>query len=405
MRRRPLAARPTGGASIGRVALFPCVGNSVLQLLASAKDVSSLSLAKTAETGLRIEEMHRLLVEEEGERFVVPDRRARRQTGHEPLISGKGGDDEFRASQLGDLQGCLERRAGAVRAEGLGADAEDDVAAIDGGFGEAGRQGQACIGTCNRQPAIVHCGVQQVHRRRADEGGDIECCRMVVDFLRRAQLLDTAVAHDGDAACQRHRLDLVMGDINHCGLEHLMQPLDLGAHLHAQLGVEIGERLVEEEDLRLAHQRAADRDALALAARELARLAIEEVFDLQESGGVAHCLVALWRRHLPHLQAEADVPVHRQIGIERIGLKDHGDVAVLRMHAEHRSPADPDVAARRLGKAGNDVEQRGLAAARRTKQHEELAAFERNVDAFQRLDLAIGLADVFDVERAHDKGS
>ncbi len=41
---------------------------------------------------------------------------------------------------------------------------------------------------------------------------------------------------------------------------------DLHPHLHAQLGVEVGQRLVEQEDLRLAHDRAADGDALALAA-------------------------------------------------------------------------------------------------------------------------------------------
>ena len=50
-----------------------------------------------------------------------------------------------------------------------------------------------------------------------------------------------------------------------------MQALDLDAHVDAQLGVEIGQRFVEQEDARLAHERAAHRDALALAARELAR--------------------------------------------------------------------------------------------------------------------------------------
>jgi hypothetical protein len=45
--------------------------------------------------------------------------------------------------------------------------------------------------------------------------------------------------------------------------------LDLGAHLHAQLGVEVGQRLVEQEHLGIAHDRAAHRDALALAARQL----------------------------------------------------------------------------------------------------------------------------------------
>ena len=50
---------------------------------------------------------------------------------------------------------------------------------------------------------------------------------------------------------------------------------DLEPHLHAQRGVEVRQRLVEQERLRLAHDRAADRDALALAAGQLARLAVE----------------------------------------------------------------------------------------------------------------------------------
>ena len=55
-----------------------------------------------------------------------------------------------------------------------------------------------------------------------------------------------------------------------------MQRGDLGAHLHAQLGVEIRQRLVEQEDRRLADDRASDRDALALAAGELRRPPLEQ---------------------------------------------------------------------------------------------------------------------------------
>jgi len=53
----------------------------------------------------------------------------------------------------------------------------------------------------------------------------------------------------------------------------LVHLLDLGAHLHAQLGVEVGERLVEQEHLGIAHDGTAHSDALALAARELLGLA------------------------------------------------------------------------------------------------------------------------------------
>ena len=64
-----------------------------------------------------------------------------------------------------------------------------------------------------------------------------------------------------------------------CGVELL----DLGAHVDAQLGIEVAERLVEQEEQGIAHQRAAHRDALALAARELRRLALEQPVDLQQA--------------------------------------------------------------------------------------------------------------------------
>ncbi len=46
--------------------------------------------------------------------------------------------------------------------------------------------------------------------------------------------------------------------------------------------VERGERLVEQQQARPHQQRAADRDALALAARELAGPAVEQVADVEQ---------------------------------------------------------------------------------------------------------------------------
>ncbi len=67
------------------------------------------------------------------------------------------------------------------------------------------------------------------------------------EVLRRADLLEQAVAHDRDAVAHRHRLDLVVGDVDGRRAEALVQPRDLGAGLHAQLGVEVRERLVHQE--------------------------------------------------------------------------------------------------------------------------------------------------------------
>ena len=52
-----------------------------------------------------------------------------------------------------------------------------------------------------------------------------------------------------------------------------LQRFELAAHALAQLGVEIGQRLVEQEDCRLDHQGSRQCHALLLAARKLARVA------------------------------------------------------------------------------------------------------------------------------------
>ena len=88
----------------------------------------------------------------------------------------------------------------------------------------------------------------------------------LIEVERGARLLDLAGIHEHDAVGERHRLDLIMRDIDHGGAKLLVQALDLAPHLVAQLGVEVGQRLVEQEDLRVAHDGAADGDALALAA-------------------------------------------------------------------------------------------------------------------------------------------
>ena len=119
--------------------------------------------------------------------------------------------------------------------------------------------------------------VEQVHRRRADEAGDEQIVGPVVELERRADLLDPAVVHDDDLVGHGHGLDLVVRDVDRRRLQPLMQFLDLGAHLHAQLGVEIGQRLVEQKHLRVAHDGAAHGDALALAAGQLARIALEQL--------------------------------------------------------------------------------------------------------------------------------
>jgi hypothetical protein len=119
----------------------------------------------------------------------------------------------------------------------------------------------------DRDAAVHRDGrLEEVHRRRADEAGDEQVLGAVVKALGRVDLLQHALVHDGDPIAHRHRLDLVVRHVHRRRLQLLLQVRDVRAHLHAQLRVQVRERLVHQEDLRLAHDRPAHRDALALTA-------------------------------------------------------------------------------------------------------------------------------------------
>jgi hypothetical protein len=101
---------------------------------------------------------------------------------------------------------------------------------------------------------------------------------------RIAHLLHLPRIHHHQQIGQRHGLELVVRDIDRGNPQRSLQLLDLDAHLPAQLGVEVGQRLVEQEHLRVAHDGAAHGDALALAARQFARPAIEQMRQFQRLG-------------------------------------------------------------------------------------------------------------------------
>ena len=180
-------------------------------------------------------------------------------------------------------------------------------------------------------------GLKQVHRRRAHEIGDEQIGRPVIDFLWRPDLLQDAVLHHRDLGGQRHGLDLVMRDIDDGGAGAVVQTLDLGAHIDAKLGVEIGERLVEQEEARISHQRPAHRHALPLTARKLSRPALQEMLHLQHPRHRHHRHFAFGLRDAAHLQREADILGDRHVRIERVGLEHHGDVALRRVQVIDRS--------------------------------------------------------------------
>ena len=106
--------------------------------------------------------------------------------------------------------------------------------------------------------------------------------------------------HHHHAVGQRHRLLLVVGDVEGRDLEPPLQGAELIAHLGAQPGIEVAERLVEQQHLGLEHQGAGDRHALLLAAGQGRRRPVGEALHLDQAQRRRHLCrwisaLATWR--------------------------------------------------------------------------------------------------------------
>ena len=181
----------------------------------------------------------------------------------------------------------------------------------------------------------------------------------------------------------------------------LVEAGDLRARLHAQLGIEVGERLVHEEDGRLTHDGATQGDALALAAGELARLAVEQVLAGEHGRRLVDAALDLGLGRLAQLQAEGHVVVHGHVRVQRVALEDHGDVAVLGGDVVDDPVADGERALGDLLEAGDHAQRGGLAAARRADQDHELPVLDLEVQVVDRDDLTEALPDVVERDRSH----
>ena len=119
------------------------------------------------------------------------------------------------------------------------------------------------------QPLAVEIRLEEVHRRIADEPGDEPVVRRVVTLQWRADLLEDTVVEDGDPVAHRHRLGLVVGDVDRRHVEVFLEALKLGPHRRPDLGIEVRQRLVHQERLGIANDGPTEGDTLLLAIREI----------------------------------------------------------------------------------------------------------------------------------------
>jgi hypothetical protein len=101
------------------------------------------------------------------------------------------------------------------------------------------------------------------------------------------------------------------------------------AQLDAHLVVEIGHRLVEQQQRRVDRQRTAERDALPLSARQLRDGARAEALHLQQRQHFVDAAGDLVLAGTAHLEPVADVAGNGHVRPERVRLEHHRRAALF----------------------------------------------------------------------------
>ena len=167
----------------------------------------------------------------------------------------------------------------------------------------------------------------RIHRRpRRQQRARVGMLRIAVDRLDRAELDDLAEIHHQHAVAEiLHDVEVVADE--DVGEAELALEVDQHVqHLRLDRLVERRHRLVEDHQPRPQRQRAGDVDALALAARQLVRIAFGVVVGIEPdlAQQVAHALAGFGRRQAVRLGREGQRLGDGEPRVERgVGILEH----------------------------------------------------------------------------------
>ena len=220
------------------------------------------------------------------------------------------------------------------------------------------------------------------------------------DFARRAHLLDAARVHQHHPVGHFQRLFLVVRHEHAGHVQLVVQPAQPAAQFLAHLGVQRAKGFVQQQHARLHRQRARQGDALALAARQLGRIAIGQPVQLHQPEQVVHLALDLvlgrTLRTMLDAQAEGHVLEHGHVLEQRVVLEHEPDLALAHVHGGGVLAGEQHAA--RVGRfqARDDAQQRGLAAAGRSQQRDQLAGLDMQRYVVERAELAEALGQIAD---------
>src|SRR5712671_3856010 len=251
-----------------------------------------------------------------------------------------------------------------------------DATTIDFSCAEAGAQRAAARAAARSNRRVcMGSSVPSDDEIAADEGGALRGCGCGEETLGARLLAHASAQHEHDLAGEPARLSEVV---------RRHHDLDAGLRDGAQdvldrLGggrIEARGRLVQEQHLGVAGERAREREPLLLAARQPSRGPARKMREARLSQEVGNALPAGGARDSRRMKRVADVAGDRAAQHHR-ALEHHGAARPVGL----RAPAPGDAAGRRRQQPHGEPDQRALAGAVRADQHGRGAGVDLQRDA------------------------
>ncbi len=195
------------------------------------------------------------------------------------------------------------------------------------------------------------------------------------ELLHRSHRGDPPLGDQHHGVGEAHDLLHGMADVDDGQRQLVAQALDERQDLLLARLVERGQRLVHQQQARPGEQRAAERDALLLAAGEVARPAPEQRLQAEQLDDLPQLLAALVLRHAAH--AVGEVAAHRVVREQAAFLEDVAEAPALRPQVdaaggvEQHPAVERDAPAVGPQQAGEHVDQRRLAGAGAAEQGDD----------------------------------
>src|SRR5262249_25581888 len=129
--------------------------------------------------------------------------------------------------------------------------------------------------------------------------------RIAIDRLQRPDLRRAALLKDPNLVGEDERFLLIVGDEDRRGTGGAQDLLDLVPHLGPEVGVQVGKGLVQEDQRRRQRPRPGDCDPLLLTPRELVRIAVGGVRQVDQVEHARDPLPTLLTARSRELEADA----------------------------------------------------------------------------------------------------